>query len=268
MNFPVSSVVLIILLLPGVILLKAYYGHLIKKESNIHVPFAELLLRGIIFSIFIHCIALCIMHWWLKKTPLFDVLFEITFSSKASYSNEQYLIYFRQFCFYHLCVFAVTWVLTKVFKRIAEASNWTTNIASLRNAHYWYTMFSAKYLDSTGIAGTQKKTSLIYLDILTKDKWIYTGYLRDFNYNPVKDELENIVLQATFKRKFEKDAEKAQDPNEHVAGQRTPSTGDPVAIPGEYFIIKFSEVVNINVYYLVLELLDKKTKKVVNPFND
>jgi hypothetical protein len=136
--------------------------------------------------------------------------------------------------------------MAKGFKSWVRRRNFDINFFSLKNTNYWFYVFSGRYLDTNGVQGTEAETDLIVLDILTNSNIIYSGILLDFNYSPLKDELQNIILGSTCKRSFEKE-DKDENP-EH-------STGIATLIPGDVFIIPMSKVVNININYISISEL-------------
>lgn len=250
MNFPVSSIIVIILLLPGVIAQKAYYGHFKVKKANIHIPFTELLFNGIIFSFFIHICGICILTSIYTKIPNFNALFEIVFVQDPEFSNEQYTKFFKQFGLYNLIIFFLTWVSAKLFKRLIEVRDVNLNFNAFKNSHYWYQIFSAKYLDVNKVAGERNSTDLIFVDILTDGDILYSGFVIDFNYSPQKDELENIVIKSTYKRSFNKEDKENRIEVSAIESSRRHTTGSPHNIPGDAFVIPFSKILNVNVHYI------------------
>lgn len=125
----------------------------------------------------------------------------------------------------------IAWGLAKGFKNFVARYNYDTNFYSLRNINYWFYVFSGRYLEGEGVQGTQAGTDLIILDVLTNSNIIYSGILLDFNYSPERDELENVILDSTYKRNFEKNKE--EENPEH-------STDVPTLIPGDAFVIPMS----------------------------
>jgi len=81
------------------------------------------------------------------------------------------------------------------------------------------------------------------VDVFIKPDIIYSGVLIDFNYSPVKDVLENLVLFLAKRRKII--IREDQD--------ITPRLSSPVEIPGDIFVLTMNDVVNINVRYIKIE---------------
>ncbi len=251
MNLALSAIILIILLLPGVVAIRAYYTSFTDKASGIAVPFSDLLFKGILISIFLHAIAISVIHLC-NSTFSFNLLFEIL-AGKDIYASDSYLSgYFIEFIWYNILISLIAWFMAKGFKSWVRRRNFDINFFSLKNTNYWFYVFSGRYLDTKGVQGTEAETDLIVLDVLTNSNIIYSGILLDFNYSPLKDELQNIILGAACKRSFEKEGK--DEHSEH-------STGIPALIPGDVFIIPMSKVVNININYIsISELSNQKTE--------
>ena len=240
MNLALSAIILIILLLPGAVALRAYYTSFTDKASGIAIPFSDLLIKGILISVFLHAVAMSIIHL-LNFTISFNLVYEIL-SGKDIYASDSYLTsYFFEFIWYNILIALIAWFMAKGFKYWVRRRNFDINFFSLKNTNYWFYVFSGRYLDTKGVQGTEAETDLIVLDVLTNSNIIYSGILLDFNYSPLKDELQNIILGAACKRSFEKEGK-----DEHAEH----STGTPTLIPGDVFIIPMSKVVNININYI------------------
>ena len=240
MNLALSAILLIILLLPGGIAIKAYYTSVIEKKSSIAVPLNDLLIKGIVISFMLHSTAICIIHLFNFEIKL-DILYKITSGKDIVLLDKNFTNYYLQFSGYNIGIIGFAWLSAKLFKNIVAKYHLDINVFSLRNTNYWFNIFSGKYLEVNDVQGSQSDTDLIVLDVLTDTNIIYSGILIDFNYSPVKDELENIILDSTYKRTFDK-----KNDNENQGH----TTGTPSLIPGDAFIIPMSNIRNINLNYI------------------
>src|ERR1035437_2437122 len=115
MNFALSAIVIIILLLPGAIALKAYYTSLREKVSSIHIPLNERLLNGLIISFIIHSCAVCVIRmfgYYIK----FDFLYNIISGKDEkvfSFTNKEFTTNFLQFCLYIAVLIVSIYLLVK-----------------------------------------------------------------------------------------------------------------------------------------------------------
>ncbi len=243
MTFALSAIILIVLLLPGAVAINSYYSPLIVKQSRIGMPLNDLLFKGLIISFLLHSTAICILKFLLRKEIKFNFIYQLLAGKDLNITDSEFTISFLDFIFYILMLIACSFILGKGFKWVIRLQNWDINFYSLRTMNYWFLVFSGRYLEGTGIRGRQIDTDLVILDVLTKNNIIYSGILIDFNYSSAKDELENLILDNTYKRNFIQDeVEEFSNPGH--------STGTPFSIPGDAFIIPAETIVNININYI------------------
>jgi hypothetical protein len=252
MNFALSALILIILLLPGVAVQKAYYSSLVEKKSTIYIPFSELLFKGIVISFVVHCAGVSIVRYF-GDTIDFQLLYNLLIAKEINFSNAKFTTGFLQFSMYNIVVIIILFLFTKALKIIIQRSNKDLDWYSLRNTNYWFQIFSARYLDIHDIQGEREKTDIIFLDILSTKDIIYSGFLVDFNYSPSKDLLENIVLRSVRKRCIYKPQ------NSSIAIEQ----GAISEIPGDVLLIPANCIENINIYYV--NLVDEEDVNVDAP---
>ncbi len=241
MNFALSTIIIIIILLPGAIAQRAYFTHLKVKKASINVPYSEMLFRGLILSLFIHTTAICSISFFFNIVPDYKTLYNILQGEDLGIPNEEVNNQIRLFITYSLSVIVSTWGLTKIFKQIIESKNLHLNFYSLRNANYWFELFSGNYLDRKNVKGARKNADLIFVDVLTTENTIYSGFLYDFNYSSQKDQLENIIITTTRKRNFHF--------NVPISGILK---SEVAPIPGDVFIVPAEKIQNINIHYIRL----------------
>lgn len=240
MSFALSTIIIVILLLPGAIVSTAYYSSLRIKKSSIHISTQELLLKGLTFSFIIHCCAICLLRY-LGYQINFNILYTFILGKELNISDELITSSVLKFFSYNITLVIFSWFITKIFKHFVYKYKLDLNLYSLRLTNYWFHVFSARYLDGPGIKGKEIDTDFIFVDILVENKIIYSGILNDFNYSAYKDELENIILQNARKsilHEHEKD------------GVRHSKVGATSKIPGDVFLIPASQIININITYI------------------
>lgn len=243
MNIALTAIIIIILLLPGASVLKAYYTSIKEKKSVIYIPFTDLLFRGLIVSFIIHSCAICVIRAFGLQID-FMLLYNLLISKQIVFGNEQFTNSVLNFFFYNFILVLISFFSAKYFKYVIQKNNIDLNYYSFRNTNHWFQVFSARYLESTGVQGEREKTDLLYLDILADGDIIYSGFLIDFNYSPEKDKLENIVLVNARKRGFHL----STDHNNPIL------TGRPADIPGDVLLIPAEKIININIYYMNIDI--------------
>ena len=246
MNFALSTIIIVFLLLPGAIAIKAYYSSLRAKISNSYVPLNELLLQGILASFVIHSTAICFLRL-LNKEIHFGFLYSIILGKDEKnfvFTNKEFTHSFLQFSSYIIICTFISYLVVKTFKYIVHELKLDMRFNFLRNANHWFLIFNKRYIVHSNIHGKLKEEiDLIIVDVFIKPDIIYSGVLIDFDYSPIKDELENLVLFLAKRRKIHNDTTSID----------TPKVSSPIEIPGDIFVLPMKDVININVRYLKIE---------------
>jgi hypothetical protein len=260
MNIALGALIITILLLPGAVILKAYYTSFSSKDKELHIPFAELLFRGLAFSFLVHLAAI-----WLMNCAAIDVdyklLYQITIADKFDLDNERFTTSFLQFGLYNLLLTIILHFGTKLTKKIILDRNLDLRFHGLRSANFWYLIFSARYLEFKR-TGARDLTDLIWVDVMVSRDMVYSGFIIDFEYSSSKDELETITLTNASKRTYRK-LENLQVISKGVSSQSlAPLTHHPLKldtprqIQGDAFVILAKDILNINLYYVELGDMD------------
>jgi hypothetical protein len=116
----------------------------------------------------------------------------------------------------------------KAVKKLVFLYRFDRRAAGLVNYNYWYSIFSLKFIP--------QEVDLIYIDVMVPGNLLYSGILYDFEYSPKTDSLEMLVLKGATRRKIDEEGKVA----------------DAIDIPSDMFIIKATEMMNINVRYISL----------------
>lgn len=257
MNFVFSTILLVLLLLPGGVAIRGYFSSVSGKNSSRQVPFDELLLRGIILSIIIHSLFLIVVLPALNYKPRIYLLYTLIAGEDFKEAESEFRLHVIQFFTYIITVIAFSWLAAKFVRRQVRNYNIDLRYISL-TSNYWYHIFSARFLEEEDVDGTLADTDLIWLDILVENNIIYSGILHEYYYSDSKDELETIVLKNAYKSCFS-----------NADGGPQLKTITPLPVDGDMFIIPFKTVLNLNVYYLRIEtgsdVLDEGTETVPVP---
>ena len=240
MNFALSTIIIVFLLLPGAIAIRAYYSSLRAKVSNSFVPFNEVLLQGVLASFIIHSSAVCIITKVMNKEIRFNFLYSIILGEDEKgfvFTNPEFTHNFLDFSNYIIACTVSSYLIIKIFKYVVHKFGLDRKYNFLRNANHWFTIFNKE------IPG--QEIDIMILDVFVKPDIIYTGYLIDFNYSPVKDQLENIVLQYARRRRIITKEEQDE----------TPKVSPPLPIPGNILVLLMDDIININIRYVRVQQL-------------
>lgn len=241
MSIAIGAIVLILLLIPGTFAISAYYGSISNKASGVHIPFNDLLMKGLIISIIIHFLAITVIEFF-NYEPAFGFLYTVVAGNPLNISNHLFGLYCKEFILYTFTLVIITFFLSKLFKSYIQNNNYDLIYHSLKSTSYWFHMFGGRHLEEPGIRGTVTEIDFIFLDVLTKNHFLYSGRLVDFNYSPYKDELENIVLGNSFKRRLI-----GEDIDPHNCKMT-----ESKSIEGDVLVIEASSILNINISYIKL----------------
>jgi len=262
MNFALSTTIIILILLPGAIAIKAYYTSLRAKISDRHVSFNDLLLQGLLFTIAIHCCGICCIHMFSSKEIDFTFLYDIIVSdnkNKLQFTNSNFTVYVLDFFSYTVITTALSYISVKFFKAVVHALNWDLKFNVLSNANHWYLIFNKQYAsrilhlqNTRQLSGKSKpgersdqsnEIDFIIIDAYVAPDLLYSGVLTDFNYSPQKDELEDIHLIFCRRRKLS-NTTKPMEPH---------CTSTMEIIPGELFVLPMKTIINLNIRYIVID---------------
>jgi len=205
MNFALSTIIIIALLLPGAIAIKGYYSSMRAKISNSFVPLNELLFQGILASFLIHSAAICLLKifdWEVNFNFLYNLILGKD-EKNFVFSNNEFDDNFLQFSAYILSCTFISCSLVKIFKYFVHRAKLDMKFNFLRNANHWFLIFNKSFIEHSQVHGkSREEIDLIMVDVFIKPDIIYSGVLIDFNYSPVKDVLENLVLFLAKRRKI------------------------------------------------------------------
>ena len=118
MNFALSAIIIVLILLPGAIAINSYYNSLVAKQSNIAIPFNDLLLKGMIISLIIHLGACYVIIYILHKRINLELIYDITSGKDLKISNKELCLSFLDFSVYSTASILTSWAVAKLFKQI------------------------------------------------------------------------------------------------------------------------------------------------------
>lgn len=237
MNFALSTILIILFLLPGAIFDLSYHSALRVKQSSINIPFQDLLLKGLLWSLVIHTSGICILHFF-GTTIKFAELYTILVGKENNLSNVQLNRGIIVFFTYNLLVVLFSWFIGKLIKHFVFKYKIDRTFYSLRLTNYWYEIFSARNFESK----VTERIDMIFLDVLVKNNIVYSGILKDFNYSKYKDSLENVILTSTARSILHE----CDDDN----GKKNLRVGNRSNVSGDIFVIPGEQILNINVTYV------------------
>ncbi len=249
MNIALSTLLIFLFLLPGLIFRKLYYSGTFSKQyfkQNFFELFISSFVPAIIFQ-----------FTWFTVVEFFDyyidlmVLVKIFDEDKISNAFTNFENYKFQIFFYHLSLNIFAGLMGWLLKFLVRKTKADKRIKILRYRNSWHYLFSGEFFDLPMasfnlIDDDVNQIEFIYTDVLTSasDKLIlYEGILVDYELS--KDEGLNYLILKEYRRRFIDDNEK--DNKEYYE------------IPGHILIIPYSSITNINMsFYKLNEISEDK----------
>lgn len=262
MNIALGALILFLLLLPGIVLRIAYLDGPFSKR-NIQSSIVDelilsltpaLVLQGGGFLFAEHCLDLDI-----NLEAIYQL---IVGSTVKDYRPDFSLIEgsIIRLVPYTLILSTIAVALGKFFRWFVKLTRFDIRFPSLRFYNEWYYLFSGRIKDFPKYEGSSKGiTDYPFLNVVVEYKegtYIYRGILEHFILS--KDGLDRIYLSNVYRRKLEGD--KTPSPKPETLDQDSRY----YFIPGEFFVIPFNQIKNLNVEYFRIEKVDKS--KDTRPF--
>lgn len=241
MNLALSSIIIILFLFPGFVSFRAYYSNKFSSR-NFKAEFSQLVLSILLPAIIIHVLFILIIRKLnltyqpnLKYIGLLltcDDAKEIKEIFSNISNNIKYILIYQ----ISITLFAAASGISMRFLiRILRLDRYFT---LLRYPNRWHYILTGELLNVHSIISfskKQKKVKFKFIDILTETNnktILYSGILH--NYLLTKDDIgvEYIKLIYAQKKEFS-----------------TTDSNDKKPIRGNYFIIPFKNVKNINITY-------------------
>lgn len=254
MNLAFGTILVFLILLPGVLFRLFYYSAPFSKrffKSNLLDDVAWSVIPGILIQFLGVSV---ILHF----TP-----YKIDFGSLAILlvgKSEEAAHYIRamggienhlgQIILYNFSLWIFSSLAGEGCKRVVRWLDLDKKYQLFRFDNEWYYILSGEILEFPGIVGELSDVDFVFIDVLVKDSSqsiIYTGLLQEYFLN--KDGgLESICISNVKRRKL------ANDPRpDEVKGKEQDERY--YSIPGNFMIIPSASMVNLNVRYYNLEAL-------------
>jgi len=247
-NFTISSIFIILLLLPGLAFRRFYYTEEFSKQY-FKQSFFSIFISSFLPSFILHSI-------WIYVITLFGYRVDFVIIGnllQADYSPFAYKNIDEntfEIISYNATLILASSILGYASKQLVRRLKLDRKFKMFRFQNYWHYIFKGEFFDFPRASFDLYSDSVIdiefvYIDVLVETgegTLIYDGILVDYELS--KDGgLETIMLKEV-ERRFLKD-----DPQQSSQGNNTNSYYD---IPGHVLSISNSEILNINFSYYKL----------------
>lgn len=255
MEFAVSALLLLILLLPGFILQTAYTKGFWRWNSPTTTrPITEQVLSGVVTASFLHLLwaSMCawlgypinlsaIMMLLLGTYGHDDEFFTITLNSLTN-NPYKVFIYFTSLYLASASLGYLSHYLVRRFKLDRR-----TRI--LRFDNEWFYLLSGEITEYKEFTEDFGKVAGVYLTTIihhSDEDYLYRGIVADFFFDK-SGSLDRVLLTLAHRRPLPKDRKPDQEFDPEEIDDRYYS------IEGDYFILRYSEMSTINLDYFFVE---------------
>lgn len=247
MNLAISTVVLFILLLPGLIFRRFYFTQEFSKEY-IKLNFYELFLSSFVPSLLFHTIAYYVVMLFGYEISL-EMLAKIITVNEESRNNFDGLdLYTSAIIGYNVSLSLIAGLLGLLSRKIVRLNRLDIKKKIFRFQNSWHYLFSGEYLGFPKAAielthDTVGAIELVYVDTMietSEGTVIYEGILVDYGLSKTGG-LDYFLLKMV-KRRFLRD-----DPN------CRPESDAHYSVPGHSMVIQYDKVLNMNLTFYKLE---------------
>ena len=242
MNLALGVLVIFIITIPGIVFrltfLSSAYSIRTINTTAIDEIFLSLIPAIFFHSIFILIIDAC------GKTIDFQFIYNLLIGNNTAKNIDELNNYLPGFAKYILAVTSVNFVFAWLFRLCVLKYAWHKTFQLLTIYNKWHTLLKPKADENGEIS--------VWVDVLVETKGeaiLYRGFVADFWLDKDGNICE-IHLETVRRRIFNNDENQADHPIP-IDAENEPDDVDEryYYIPGELFIIKYSDVKNMNITY-------------------
>lgn len=254
MNVALGSIILFLVLLPGIVFRNGYLSSIFSRKVIDRNPLDDIFF-AIVPAIVFHLIWLLIVNSGI--ICFLNVQVDLEFLLKLTASDEkiQYTP-ISQFVFeifiYNISLIGTAFLAGHFCRWLVRQFKWDRTTRLFRFSNKWHYVFSGEILDFPDIPDTSDDVDHIHIDILSDVSGkmiIYSGEYLTHSLNS-EGELDSITLRHPSKKEFN-------------------SNSDFIDIPSKFFFIPYSTVKNLNVrYFAVEEATEEEVEEYENKINE
>jgi hypothetical protein len=250
MNIALGTVILFVIIVPGIIMRRFYYTEEFSRKY-IRNSIVDEMVFAIVPAFLIHFFAIVIIHQFTPYYIDFDTLAILLTNS----GNEKHTIKafhaIRDNMSAILCYNFTLWngaaIIGFMARIVIRKNKLDRKYKFLKYGNDWHYLLTGEFTDFPKINGNSESIDLIFVDALTKadgKNVIYTGILVDYKL-AAAGVLDFLILKEA-KRIY--------------TSEKSPGITNSINIPGDYFIVLYNQILNINLTYYKLEEEDTATE--------
>lgn len=250
MNIALSTIFILVLILPGILFRFSYLKGPYSKQ-NFKPSTIDEIIWAIVPSIFFHMLGYMVIDLFTSHRVNFKLLFLLMSSSLEAIDNEVIHRNIYLFILYLSAILLFSFLFGLFIRRIVILLKLDYKSNFFRINNDWYYILTNSLYDKrrSETPNQGAATEFIQVDVLVKaDKdyyLIYSGILSDF-FLSKEDGLDKICLVEVYRRRFSDDLEEEVQ----EGGISMQQLGDRYYnMPGDLFVIPYSQILNLNISY-------------------
>lgn len=242
MNIALPALLIFLLILPGLIFNFAFYK--IENTALTYIPLTNKTTIGALVTLILHTLALCFLIYVVGVSLSLQALFilisgvqdEKYSSVIASFTAHQFIL----LASYLLVICGLAYLFGKLLRCLIAKYEWDRHpIFEIDSS--WYYLFKG-YDWKDGADGTPDFAQIAAMIEIAGKGYLYIGILEKFFLNN-QGNIDRLVLTGAMRREIGKDKSDNQGDNSKRF----------YPIDGDYFVLRYSEVKNLNVQFFTLD---------------
>ncbi|MCG8701356.1 MAG: hypothetical protein MI922_25100 [Bacteroidales bacterium] len=272
MNIAFFTVILFIIILPGVAFHKGYYSSEFSR-NYIPVSIFNFVFSGLIPAIIFHALAYFITLWFTKYKIDFSAIGILVTGkhdngavSQTFMNIEKYLF---QIILYNIALSFFAWLSGFCFRKLVRYLHFDILFRLFRFSNRYFYLFNSEFMDvqhydslnynifkklwlaisKRNLMEFSNEIDFTMADVLMEvggEVYIYKGYVETFYMN--KDAgIDRIILKHAIRRRIPNPAESTEQ------RKKKKKEKEFTEIPGKYLLIPSKNIININIDYYTWE---------------
>lgn len=250
MEFAFSALLLLILILPGFILQFTYTRGFWRWNSpNVNRPLTEQIPTGVVYAAVLHLIWASI---WANYEPInLKVLIMLLIGNYGNDEEHLEIIlksitdYPYHIAFYFLSLYLLSAILGYIGHSIVRKKKLDLKTRFFRFNNEWFYSLRGEVAEFNETPDIDGQVDGVMLTTVVhhgeKVNYLYRGFVYDFFFDK-EGNLDRVVLMYADRRDLSNDKTSDEDDSDRF-----------YEIVGNYFIIRYSEMTTINLYYITFE---------------
>lgn len=247
MNLLVGSLLLFILIAPGIIFRYAYLQGTYAKQT-FRVSAIDEIFWALAPALFFQFLGVIVLEAFFDYNVRIDFVYNLLTGEASGIDFDIVKASFLSFFIYTTILIVIAATAGFLIRFVVRKLQLDLRYPFLRLNNEWYYLFSGEILDLLDAPGESKNIEMIQIDALVNTGegiMIYCGTLE--NYYLSKDNgLDRLYLSNVYRRKFQDDS--GTDPAPTGYAERF-LNDRYYSMPGDLFVITYDKIINLNITY-------------------